>query len=405
MAIQAEPPMAVFRISDLVYDTRYRSLTIQTIAFIAIMAVIVWLGFNVAENLSELGRGISFNFLWSAAGYDIGQALIPYQSTDTHARAALVGIVNTLLVATMGCMLATVLGVIIGVLRLSNNWIVARLMLVYVEVFRNVPVLFWILAIFFGFFIDLPPASVFREGGNGQMHFFGSTAFTNRGVYLPWPVFSMASWGMAVVFAASLGAAIWWRSRARRLLFDHGQLVPFVWPAIMAMLILPVTLSYFIFGQPISLTYPVMARFNFEGGGQISNAFLALWIALSLYTASYIAEIVRSGIEAVSKGQTEAASALGMRPNRTMSLVILPQAMRVIVPPLISQYLNLTKNSSLALATGYMDVRNTLGGITMNQTGKELEAMLLVGLFYLIVSLLISGVMNIVNARVRLKER
>jgi len=404
MTIEAGPPQAVFRISDLVYDTRYRSLTIQTFAFVAIMAVIVWLGFNVAENLDALGRGISFSFLWSPAGYDIGQTLIPYASTDTHARAALVGIINTILVAVMGCMLATLLGVIIGILRLSKNWIVARLMLVYVEVFRNVPILFWILAIFFGIFIDLPPASVFREGGNGQMVFFGSTAFTNRGVYIPWPQFAAASWGMAAVFAGSVAGAFWWRARAKRLLFDDGRMVPVFWPVV-AILVLPVVLSYFVFGQPISLTYPVMARFNFEGGGQISNAFLALWLALSLYTAAYIAEIVRSGIEAVPRGQTEAAAALGMRPDRIMNLVILPQAMRVIVPPLISQYLNLTKNSSLALATGYMDVRNTLGGITMNQTGKELEAMLLVGLFYLILSLLISAAMNVVNSRVKLKER
>ena len=401
MAIMTEPPKAVFRISDLIYDTRYRSLTIQTVAMIAIMALVVWLAWNVSVNLP---RGIDFSFLRQPAGYDIGGALIPYASTDTHARAAVVGILNTLLVAVLGCLAATVLGVVIGVLRLSKNWIVARLMTVYVEVFRNVPVLFWIYAVFFGFFIDLPPASDFRGDAAVPLSFGGTTAFTNRGVYLPWPTFSAASWGLLVVLALSIAAAILWHRRARAALFNTGRLVPVFWPVV-AILLVPLPIAFFALGRPIGLDIPVMGRFNFDGGGQISNAFLALWIALSLYTASYIAEIVRSGIEAVSRGQTEAASALGLRPNRTMNLVILPQAMRVIVPPLISQYLNLTKNSSLALATGYMDVRNTLGGITMNQTGKELEAMLLVGIFYLIVSLLISAVMNVVNARVKLKER
>jgi general L-amino acid transport system permease protein len=307
-------------------------------------------------------------------------------------------------VSVLGCILATVLGVVVGILRLSRNWIVAQLMSVYVEIFRNVPLLFWIYAIFFGFFLDRPAPNAFREGGDASMVFWGTTAFTNRGVYMPAPVWGPGSWLFVLVLVASVAAAFWWRKRAIKVLFDTGRVIPVLWP-VLAILILPSLLAFFALGRPVTLDVPEIGRFNFEGGGTVSNALLALWLALSLYTAAFIAEIVRAGIQAVSKGQTEAASALGLRPNRTMSLVILPQAMRVIIPPLISQYLNLTKNSSLALATGYMDVRNTLGGITINQTGKELEGMLLVGVFYLIVSLSISGAMNLVNSRVKLKER
>jgi general L-amino acid transport system permease protein len=401
--MEADPPKAVFRASDLIYDTRYRALTIQVVAMILILSLVVFLINNVRLNLAALGRPIDFGFLGEPAGYDIGQTLVSYASTDTHARAALVGILNTLLVAAMGCVLATVLGVFIGVARLSKNWVIARLMSVYVEIFRNVPLLFWIYAIFFGVFLQLPEPRDYNADGTATL-LFGSVAFTNRGVFLPAPVWGAGSLVWLAVVALSIGAAIWWRRRARRVLFDSGRIVPLLWP-MLAILIMPALIAFFVLGRPITLEYPVMGRFNFQGGGQVSNALLALWLALSLYTAAFIAEIVRGGILAISKGQTEAASALGLRPNRTMSLVILPQALRVIIPPLISQYLNLTKNSSLALATGYMDVRNTLGGITINQTGKELEGMLLVGVFYLIVSLLISSVLNMVNNRVKLKER
>jgi len=276
-------------------------------------------------------------------------------------------------------------------------------MAVYVEIFRNVPLLFWIYAIFFGVFLEQPEPRDFSEGGTQSM-LFGSIAFTNRSMNLPAPIWSDNSILLGLILLASIVTAIWWRRRARAALFDQGRMIPVLWP-VLGILILPTLVAFYALGQPITLDYPIMGRFNFSGGTSISNALLALWLALSLYTAAFSAEIVRAGIQAISIGQTEAASALGMRPNRTMSLVVLPQALRVIIPPLISQYLNLTKNSSLAIATGYMDVRNTLGGITINQTGKELEGMLLVGVFYLIVSLAISGLLNVVNSRVKLKER
>ncbi len=233
---------------------------------------------------------------------------------------------------------------------------------------------------------------------------FQSFAVTNRGIYLPWPVFG-PNWQFVVgVFILSLIAILVFGRWAKARQEATGEILPTLWIKL-GILIVPTILVDLLLRHPIGLDFPVLQRFNFEGGGFIDKSFLALWLALSFYTASYIAESVRAGINAVSRGQSEAAKALGLRPARVMNLVVLPQAMRVIIPPLISQYLNLTKNSSLAIAVGYMDVRATLGGITMNQTGRELECMLLLMAFYLLVSLAISGVLNVYNSRVALKER
>lgn len=404
MTTMTDPPKASFRLSQLIYDTRYRSLTIQVIAMILLMLAFSWLISNTVANLQALGKDFDFGFLGQRAGYDINQMLIPYDSGATHARAALVGIMNTLLVAVLGCALATVLGVLAGVLRLSKNWIVSRLMTVYIEGFRNVPLLLWILLIFALMTEGTPQPRDFREGGTASMILWDTVAISNRGVFIPMPQWGPGSQALIIVFLLSLVSAWGWRRHAIKTLFDTGRLLPIWWP-MLAVVVLPSVLAYFILGRPLTFNAPVLGGFNFEGGLHIRNSLLALWLALSLYTGAFIAENVRGGILAVSHGQTEAAFALGMRPNRTMSLVILPQAMRVIIPPLISQYLNLTKNSSLAIAVGYMDVRSTLGGITINQTGKELEGMLLLGLFYLTLSLLISSVMNVYNNRTKLKER
>ncbi|WP_373355672.1 amino acid ABC transporter permease [Pseudoroseicyclus sp. CXY001] len=404
----ASAPDGGFRLSQLIYDTRYRSLTIQIVAMILLLTCFGWLINNIVENLAALGKDFDFGFLGQRAGYDINQTLIPYDSGYTHGRAALVGILNTLLVAFLGCVTATVLGVLAGVLRLSNNWVIAKLMTVYVEAFRNVPLLLWILLIFALMTEATPQPRAFRPDENGiadaSMLLWESVAITNRGVFIPAPVWGPGSWIIGLVFLASIAAIIWWRRRAVKKLFDEGKVVPTFWPSV-AMFFLPTLLIFFVLGRPIGLAYPELGGFNFDGGLQVRNSLIALWFALSLYTGAFIAEIVRGGILAIAKGQTEASYALGLRSGTTMRLVILPQALRVIIPPLISQYLNLTKNSSLAIAVGYMDVRSTLGGITINQTGKELEGMLLLGLFYLVISLIISGVMNVYNNRVKLRER
>jgi general L-amino acid transport system permease protein len=236
------------------------------------------------------------------------------------------------------------------------------------------------------------------------MVLWGSMAFTNRGVYIPAPVWGAGSIVVVLTFLASIAGVFAYRRYATNLLYSTGKLLPMGWPSL-AILFVPTILMYFIMGRPISLEYPELGGFNFRGGIQIGAPLIALWFALSIYTGAFIAENVRAGIQAVSKGQTEAASALGLRPNRVMNLVVLPQALRVIIPPLISQYLNITKNSSLAIAVGYADITATLGGITLNQTGRAIECVLLLMLFYLTISLSISAIMNVYNKSVALKER
>lgn len=391
----AEPP---FRITMLWRDDRYRSGFIQVVTLMLVMLAASWLVSNAITNLSNQGKNFDFGFLWQPANYDINQRLIEYDSRDTNARAALVGILNTLLVALMGCITATVVGVFVGVLRLSKNWLIAKLMTVFVEIFRNVPVLIWILLVAAVVNESLPSPRAFRGVDTGAI------VATNRGLYVPAPVLGDYAGIVIAVFLAAIAAVIALRVYARKRQAATGEQLPVLWLSL-AILIVPTGLVYFAAGSPITLEYPELKGFNFRGGTFMRDSLIALWIALSLYTAAFIAEIVRAGILSVSHGQTEAAFALGLRPNRTMNLIILPQALRVIIPPLISQFLNLTKNSSLAIAVGYMDATGTLGGITLNQTGREMECILLLMAFYLIVSLAISAAMNVYNSRVKLVER
>lgn len=398
MSVVQSAPVETFRLSMLITDTRYRSLTFQTIILIVVFLVAGYLIRNVAVNLSALGKDLGFGFLFDPAGYDINQRLIPYTSRSPHWVAAVVGILNTLLVALLGCVTATALGILAGVLRLSHNWIVARLMTVYVEFTRNVPVLLQIL-LWYGIFIETFPHPRQAEPLLG-----GLVTLTNRGMYFPAPVFGDGFGIVVAVLAVAVAAVIWFRRFAHRHQDATGEAYPVVWLSLL-ILVVPTVAAFYLLGAPLAWEFPELKGFNFQGGIFARNSLLALWFALSLYTGAFIAEIVRAGILSVSHGQTEAAHALGLRPGRTMQLVILPQAMRVIVPPLISQYLNLTKNSSLAIAVGYMDATGTLGGITLNQTGREMESLILLMGFYLVVSLTISGAMNAYNKRVKLKER
>ena len=404
MSSITDPPESTFRLSMLINDTRYRSLTFQAIAAIVLALAFWYLGNNLIQNLRQAGLNISFSFLDSVSGYDINQTLIEYDSQSTHASAAVVGILNTLLVAVLACITATFFGVIAGVLRLSNNWLVSKLMAFYVEIFRNIPVLIWIIIIFTIMTNVMPAPRDFRGDSPEASMLFDAFAFTNRGVYIPAPIWGPGSLVVVLTFIASIVGIFAFRRYATKLLFDTGRLLPTFWPSV-GLFFVPVILMHFIMGQPVTLDYPALKGFNFAGGTQLGGPLIALWFALSIYTGAFIAENVRAGIQAVSRGQTEAAAALGMRPGRIMSLVVLPQALRVIIPPLISQYLNITKNSSLAIAVGYADVTATLGGITLNQTGRAIECILLLMLFYLTFSLTISGVMNIYNNSMKLKER
>lgn len=402
----------------LLYDTRYRAMTIQVVAIMCFMLLVSWLISNTVQNLNALGKGVSFGFLGQPASYDINQRLIEYTSRSTHLRASVVGLLNTLLLAVMGCALATVIGVFVGVLRLSRNWIVARLMTVYIEGFRNVPVLLWIVFTMAVLIDTLPKTSDFRgENATASMFLGDTVALTNRGLYIPEPLFMNGLGDLPVLglfeisldliaFLLVLGAGIWAAARVKRRadrLQEETGARPATWHWRILLIVGPVAALLYVLG--FTLGIPELKGFNFRGGIYMRNSLIALWLALSLYTAAFIAEIVRAGIMAVSKGQTEAAYSLGLRPGRTMSLVILPQALRVIIPPLISQYLNLTKNSSLAIAVGYMDVTGTLGGITLNQTGRELESILLLMACYLAISLSVSAVLNWYNDKVKLKER
>ena len=418
---QEESSTERFRMGMLLSDQRYRSITLQVIALAAFVALVAFLVYNVSEKFEEAGKDFSFSFLWQPASYDIRQTLIDYTSRSPHWKAAVVGILNTFVVAILGIVTATILGVLAGVARLSRNWLVARIMTVYVEIFRNVPLLIWLLVVILVSVNVFPlPRNAWSLGsaleslvntitfgaiGGGEEPLFGPlVAFTNRGVRVIGPVFEEGSGWVVLAFLAALVGAWFIRRYAKREQAATGRIIP--WVKLSALLVIGVTVAaYYLAGRPISADPVVAGRFNLTGGIDISVSLFALWIGLSLYTGAFIAEIVRSGILAVSNGQREAASALGLQPKRVMNLVILPQALRVIIPPLISQYLNLIKNSSLAIVTGYFDIVGTLGGITLNQTGREMESLLLVMLFYLTVSLTLSAVMNAYNNRVVLKER
>lgn len=422
MTTLTDPPKESFRLSMLIYDTRYRSATIQVVALMAFMLAAAWLINNTITNLNTLGKPISLAFFTEPASYDINQRLLEYDSRDSHLRAAFIGLLNTLVVAVLGCITATVLGVIIGVLRLSKNWLVARIMTVYVEMFRNVPVLLWIVLAMAILIESLPAPRAFRgENPEATMSFFDTIAVTNRGVYIPEALFSNSLGNIhlfgassmrfdisldlvafLVVLIAGLFVSNKIKQRADHIQEETGER-PTTWWQRLAVVFVPIVILFAILG--FHLGYPELKGFNFTGGTHMRNSLIALWLALSLYTAAFIAEIVRGGILAISHGQTEAAGALGLRPGRIMSLVVLPQALRVIIPPMISNYLNLTKNSSLAIAVGYMDITGTLGGITMNQTGRELECVVLLMAVYLLISLSISLVMNWYNKRVALVER
>lgn len=417
MAMTSETPGSSFRLSMLIYDTRYRSITIQIVFLFLFMAGFAWLVDNTLANLSQKGKDIDFGFLGSRAGYDINQMLVDYSNDSSHARAWIVGLLNTLVLAICACVTATVIGVIAGVLRLSKNWIVSKLMTIYVEMFRNVPLLLWIIVVFAVLTEITPAPNDFRgEDATSSMLLFDSVAITNRGTYIPAPLFSRSlgeidlgivslSTNYLVLLAIIIASIFGYRALQRNAsaVQEATGVRPVTWWKSTLIIIAPMLIALIAMG--FHLEYPELKGFNFRGGGYLRNSFIAMWVALSLYTGAFIAENVRAGIMAISRGQSEAAFALGLRPGRTMSLVILPQAMRVIIPPLISQYLNITKNTSLAIAVGYMDLRATLGGITLNQTGRELECMLLLMLTYLVISLLISSAMNVYNNSVKLKER
>jgi len=375
-------------------DQKHRGTIIQIMALVALLLFIGIIIRNTAINLQALGLEIGYDFLTEPANYDINQHLIDYNSLSSHLRATVVGIINTALVSVCGIILATVIGLFAGILRLSKNWLVSRIMYAYVEFGRNVPVLLQILLFHALIIHTLPHPRASLSPMDGVF-------LSNRGFYVPQPVLEPAAWAILAALVIAVAAAWWFAGHAKRVQESTGRHYP-VFTINLALIIGLPLLAFFLAGRPIGLDFPQLKGFNYQGGMVLRPEFTALWFALSFYAGAYIAELVRAGILAISRGQTEAAYSLGLRPNWTMRLVILPQAMRVMVPPLISQYLGLIKDSSLAIVIGYMDIVATIGGISLNQTGRALECMSITLFIYLGISLGVSTVMNWYNRRVAL---
>lgn len=384
-------------LTRLIYNPTARSLFFQALVLGGLLWFLLTIIGNVMTNLDARGISTGFGFLSQPAGFGISQTLIEYNETFSFGRTFFVGLLNTLLVSALGIVAATILGVFVGISRLSPNWLLRKISMVYIEILRNIPLL---LQIFFWYFVVLRAMPRPRDSIT-----FGEAIFINvRGVFVPKP---MAETGFTfyviLIVAAIIGVFVLARWAKRRMI-DTGQQFPVFWTSV-GILIGTVLIGYFITGRPISLEYPELRGLNFRGGITLLPELLALWFALTIYTSTYIGEIVRSGIQSVAHGQTEACRALGLNEKQRMNLVILPQAMRVMIPPMTSQYLNLTKNSSLATAIGYPDLVSVFAGTTLNQTGQAIEIITMTMLVYLTISLLVSAFMNWFNKRVALVER
>jgi general L-amino acid transport system permease protein len=366
-----------------------------------LLAMVVWLGYefalNVKANLDALKIASGFGFLDNTAGFAVNQSLIPYNESDTYGRVFLVGLLNTLLVAGIGIVLATILGFFIGIARLSRNWLLARLAEAYVELIRNLPLLFQLLFWYLAVLGTLP-------GPRQSISLFGEVFLNNRGVIVPAPVAGKGAGAVVAVFAVSVIAIVALKLWARRLQIRTGRQVPLLWISL-ALLVVPSLVVLIATGFPIGFERPELRGFNFVGGIRLLPEFVALVVALTTYTAAFIAEVVRAGLLAVPRGQSEAALALGLRRGLTLRLIVVPQALRVIVPPLTNQYLNLTKNSSLAVAIGYPDLFAVFAGTTLHQTGQAIEIIAITMAVYLAISLITSALMNWYNAHIRIAER
>jgi general L-amino acid transport system permease protein len=388
---RAAAPLALYR------NPRVRGIFVQVLLLLAVLWAGYELAANAGRNLAAQDIASGFGFLGRTAGFDVAQSLIPYSATDSYARLFVVGLLNTLLVSALGIIFATLIGFAVGIARLSRNWLVARLAGAYVETLRNLPLLFQLLFWYLAVLGTLPAP-------RANVSLFGEIFISNRGIVVPRLIFGAGSGWVLAAFAAGIVAALGLNYAARRRQAASGRSVAVRWPATAVVIGLPL-LALIATGFPIHIEHPRLAGFNFSGGLRIIPEFAALVIALSTYTAAYIAETARAGILAVPRGQSEAAYALGLRRGLALRLVVIPQALRVIVPPLTSHYLNLTKNSSLAVAIGYPDLFAVFAGTALNQTGQAVEIIAMTMATYLLISLFASAAMNVYNARLRLVER
>ncbi len=369
----------------------------QVLLVVVIVALIDAAATNVVSNLAKAHVPLNFDFWNQVSGFDINQHLISYSSLATYGQAFWVGLLNTLLVSAIAIVLATALGFIVGTARLSKNWIVAKIALVYVETLRNIPLL---LQLLFWYNAVLKPLPAPRQ----SVALPGGIFLNNRGLVYPDPQFGALAWITAVALVVGLGATLAFRAWANARQLRTGQRAP-VWLAALVLIVVLPLVVFFATGSPITLNVPVLKGFNFSGGRSVFPEFVALLLGLSVYTASFIAEIVRAGVQSVSRGQSEAGEALGLGSGRIRALIVVPQALRVILPPLTNQFLNITKNSSLAVFIGYPDLVQVFAGTVLNQTGAAVQVMGVTMAVYLAISLVTSFAMNLYNARKALVER
>jgi len=363
---------------------------------IAFAAILAWIAYeivaNARTNLETQHIASGLGFLRNTAGFDVSQNLIPYSGSDSYTRVFLVGLLNTLLVAVIGIFFATVIGFIIALCRLSPNWLLSRVGGIYVEVIRNLPVLFQLLFWYLAVLAALP-------GPRQSISLFGAFFLSNRGLVIPRPVGEAGLDPFLAAIAVGIVGSLVLRHYARRALFERGRLIR-IWPYVLGLLIGLPFVTMLVFGVPFTFELPQLKGFNFAGGSRVIPEFVALVVALSTYTAAFIAEIVRAGIMSVHKGQMEAGSSLGLSRGTALRLIVVPQAMRVIIPPLTNQYLNLTKNSSLAVAIGYPDLVSVFAGTTLSQTGQAIEIIAITMGVYLLISLVTSAIMSTYGWRI-----
>jgi len=396
-AVHTTPlPESRWTLQSALYDPRLRGIFFQVLTVVLLVGFIAWVAHNTAINLQRSNTASGFAFLNGRAGFEIGQSLISYSSDSTYGRALVVGILNTILVAVTGIITATIIGFIVGIGRLSHNWLIAKLCTVYVEVFRNIPPLLVIFFWYSGVLAVLPQP---RE----SVHLPFSMFLNNRGLAFPKPLFETGMWVVLAALVIGIVATVITARWAHKRQAATGKQFHTIWVSIALIAGLPI-LAFLVTGLPISFDVPVAGKFNLTGGSVVGPEFMSLFLALSFYTAAFIAEIVRAGIRGVPKGQSEAAGALGLHPSSVTRLVVVPQAFRIIIPPLTSQYLNLTKNSSLAIAVGFADLV-AVGGTTLNQTGQSIEVVVVWIVVYLGLSVLTSLFMNWFNAKMALVER
>lgn len=387
-----EPPKTAFY-----NDPFIRGLLYQALVVLLVIGLFAWLIINAVINLRAQGKTFGFDFLWNTAGFDVLFKLIPYDRSSTYFDVFLVGLTNTLFVAVIAIVLSTILGFVLGIARLSKNWLVSRIAAVYVEVSRNIPLL---LQLFIWYFSVLKVMPAVKQSLN-----FGDLFFLNaRGLYIPVPIFDDRFIWVVAGFAVAVAGVVFFRGWAKQRLEQTGQRFPVFLPSI-GILLVVTALAYLVSGTQIDFSVPVLGGFNFKGGFALPPELVALVLGLSFYHATYIGENVRAGIEAVSHGQTEAALSLGLRDNDRLRLVIIPQAMRVIIPPTTSEYLSCTKNSTLGAAIAFPELASVFTGTALNQAGRAIEIVGMTMAVYLTFSLVTSLLMNIYNSRVAIVER